>query len=231
MPFILRLSPGRSRSKQRETDMSEAANLWLYFLVVLGVIVLPGMDMAFVMGSSMTSGRRAGMAAVAGLVVSGFIHMLIAATGMSVLLKLLPGALTAIMLAGAAYIAWIGIDLLRVSSLTGPAAVQGGRSGTRSFFGAIATGLSNPKAYVFMLAIFPQFVHAERGSYVLQIVALSVITALTQFTIYGGLAMAAAQAQPALAARPKVNAILAKGVGVVLIVAAVMTVVTAMTAV
>jgi threonine/homoserine/homoserine lactone efflux protein len=210
--------------------MSEAANLWLYFLVVLGVIVLPGMDMAFVMGSSMTSGRRAGMAAVAGIVAGGVIHMLIAATGIGVVLKLFPAALTFIMLAGAVYIAWIGISLLKVSSLTGPAVVQGGRSFARSFFGAIATCMSNPKAYVFMLAIFPQFVHAERGSLVMQVIALSVITALTQVAVYGGLALAAAQAQPALAARPKANAILAKGVGVVLLLAAAMTVYTAMTA-
>lgn len=211
--------------------MSESANLWLYFLVVLGVIVLPGMDMAFVMGSSMTSGRRAGMAAVAGIVVGGVIHMLIAATGVSVVLKVFPAALTFIMLAGAVYIGWIGLGLLRVSSLTGPAAMQGGRSSIRSFFGAIATCMSNPKAYVFMLAIFPQFVHAERGALAMQIVMLSVITAATQAAIYGGLALAAAQAQPALAARPRANALLAKGVGVVLIGAAVVTVVTALTAV
>ncbi len=211
--------------------MSEAANLWLYFMVVLGVIVLPGMDMAFVMGSSMSSGRRAGMAAVAGIVVGGVIHMLIAATGIGVVLKVFPAALTVIMLAGAVYIAWIGISLVRVSSLTGPATVQCGRSFTRSFVGALATSMSNPKAYLFMLAIFPQFVHAERGSFVMQIVMLSVITALTQLAVYGGLALAAAQAQPALAARPGANAVLAKGVGMVLIAAAAMTIYTAMTAI
>jgi threonine/homoserine/homoserine lactone efflux protein len=183
------------------------------------------------MGSSMSSGRRAGMAAVAGVVAGGVIHMLIAATGIGVVLKVFPAALSFIMLAGAVYIAWIGIGLLKVSSLTGPATVQGGRSATRSFFGAMATCMSNPKAYVFMLAIFPQFVHAERGSLVMQIVMLSVITALTQVAVYGGLALAAAQAQPALAARPRTNAVLAKGVGLVLIAAAVMTVYTAMTAI
>lgn len=210
--------------------MGDSANLWMYFLVVLGVIVLPGMDMAFVMGSSMTSGRRAGMAAVAGIVVGGVIHMVIAATGIGVVLKVYPAAMTVIMLAGAAYIAWIGIGLLRVSSMTGPVQVQGGRSSARSFFGAIATCLSNPKAYVFMLAIFPQFVQAERGSMLAQIVVLSVITAATQVAVYGGLAFAAAQAQPALAARPRANAMLAKTVGVVLILAAAMTLYTAMAA-
>ncbi len=210
--------------------MSDSANLWLYFLVVLGVIVLPGMDMAFVMGSSMTSGRRAGMAAVAGIVVGGVIHMVIAATGIGMVLRVYPAAMTVIMLAGAIYIAWVGIGLVRVSSMTGPARVQGGRSSARSFFGAIATCLSNPKAYVFMLAIFPQFVQAGRGSLLVQIALLSVITAATQVAVYGGLAIAAAQAQPALAARPRANAILAKTVGIVLLVAAAMTLYTAIAA-
>ena len=43
--------------------MSQTANLWLYFVVVFGVVALPGLDMAFVMGSSLLGGRRARPAA------------------------------------------------------------------------------------------------------------------------------------------------------------------------
>ncbi|HZX97657.1 MAG TPA: hypothetical protein VFE90_24280 [Myxococcales bacterium] len=48
-------------------------DLWIYFLLVAGIVSLPGLDMAFVMGSSLTGGRRAGLPAVAGVVagVSG----------------------------------------------------------------------------------------------------------------------------------------------------------------
>ncbi len=203
--------------------MSDTANLWLYFLVVSGVIILPGMDMAFVMGSSMTGGRRAGLAAVAGIVAGGACHMLIGATGISVVLTLVPAAFTVMLLAGAAYIAWVGWSLIRVSSLTGPALVTGARSGTQSFFRAMATCLLNPKAYVFMLAIFPQFVHAERGSVWAQAGVLALITAAVQIAVYGVLALAAAQAQTALATRPRTNAWMAKGVGAVLIAAAALT--------
>ena len=48
--------------------MSHAADLLLFAALVFGIVVLPGLDMAFVMGSSLTAGRRHGLAAVAGVV-------------------------------------------------------------------------------------------------------------------------------------------------------------------
>lgn len=204
--------------------MSASTNLWLYFLVVAGVIILPGMDMAFVMGSSMTGGRRAGFAAVAGIVAGGLCHMLIGATGVSVILKLVPAAFTAMLLVGSAYIAWIGWSLIRVNSLAAPTPSQAKRSAIQSFFRAMATCLLNPKAYIFMLAIFPQFVHAESGPIWAQAGVLAIITAATQIVVYGSLAMLAVRAQAALSTRPQANAWMAKAVGLILIVAAVLTV-------
>jgi len=51
--------------------MDHFSHLWLFFLMVLGIIVLPGLDMAFVLASSLTSGHRAGLVAVAGIVAGG----------------------------------------------------------------------------------------------------------------------------------------------------------------
>lgn len=203
--------------------MSHAANLWLYFLVVFGVVVLPGMDMAFVMGSSLVGGRRAGFAAVAGIVAGGVCHMVMTATGISVLLTLWPAAMSLMLLAGAAYVAWIGFSLLRVSSMTGPQAVTDARTMGASFRRAMLTNLLNPKAYVFMLAVFPQFVRAEQGPMWMQASELWVITALTQAGVYGGLAVAAARTRGWLAANPQANVLLARLVGALLLGVAVVT--------
>lgn len=205
--------------------MTPSANLWLYFLVVSGVIILPGMDMAFVMGSSMTGGRRTGLAAVAGIVAGGVCHMAIAATGISAVLKLMPAAFVFMLAVGAAYIAWIGWCLLGASAASGPVlgASSGARTPARSFSGAMATSLLNPKAYVFMLAIFPQFVHAGQGSVWAQAGVLGLITAATQLAVYGGLALVAARARTALAAQPKAAAWVGKAIGAVLIAAAALT--------
>src|ERR1700747_1569687 len=117
--------------------MTESANLWLYFVVVLGVIALPGMDMAFVMGSSMVAGRRAGLAAVAGIVAGGVCHTLIRASGVGALLKLVPAGYAAMLGAGAAYIAWIGWSLLRAGAISAPQVQLVQRSARQSFFGAV----------------------------------------------------------------------------------------------
>jgi threonine/homoserine/homoserine lactone efflux protein len=74
-----------------------------------------------------------------------------------------------------------------------------------------------------MLAVFPQFVDAARGSIWAQASVLSLITAATQIAIYGGLALTASRAHMALETRPDLNAWLAKTVGMILIGAALLT--------
>jgi threonine/homoserine/homoserine lactone efflux protein len=203
--------------------MTGSANLWLYFVVVFGVIALPGMDMAFVMGSSMVAGRRAGLAAVAGVVAGGVCHTVIGASGVGALLRLVPSACTAMLAAGAAYIAWTGYSLLRAGDVKAPQLQLVRRSPRQSFFGAIATCLLNPKAYLFMLAIFPQFIHAENGAIWVQAAWLGLITAATQATVYGAVALASAHLQSGVAARPQANARIVQSVGLVLIAAAALT--------
>jgi threonine/homoserine/homoserine lactone efflux protein len=200
--------------------VNESSNLWLYFVVISGVIILPGMDMAYVMGSSMKGGYRAGFAAVAGTVVGGICHMLIGATGVSAVLSLIPWAYRAMLIAGATYIAWLGWSLMRLSSLAAPDAGQGRASLQKSFVGAVATCMLNPKAYVFMLAIFPQFIRRDGDSIWIQTSVLSLITAATQMVVYGAVAIMAVQTQQVLVNKPRTNALLAKGIGALLIVAA-----------
>lgn len=200
--------------------MTAATHLWLYFIVISGVIILPGLDMAFVMSSSMKGGVRAGFAAVAGTVAGGILHMIIGATGLAAVLTLVPWAYTSMLIAGAGYIAWLGIGLLRASDLGGLALGDGKASIRQSFTGAFATCMLNPKAYVFMLAIFPQFIRADGSSIWLQTSLLSLITAATQIIIYGSVAIAASKAQQALNNKTRANTILAKSIGALLVMAA-----------
>ncbi|MFZ6818579.1 LysE family translocator [Undibacterium sp. Ji22W] len=200
--------------------MTANTHLWLYFLVISGVIILPGLDMAFVMSSSVKGGVRAGFAAVAGTVVGGMLHMIIGATGLAAIFTLIPWAYTSMLIAGAGYIAWLGIGLLRASSMGGLALSTGNASIMQSFAGAFATCMLNPKAYVFMLAIFPQFIRPGSNSVWAQTSILSLITAATQIVVYGTLAIMTVRTQYALSNRPRVSAILAKSIGLILIAAA-----------
>ena len=205
--------------------MDHAANLALFALLVFGIVVLPGMDMAFVMGSSLVAGRRHGFAAVAGIVTGGMGHVVMTTLGISVLLKVIPGAFNALLLAGALYIAWIGISLLRSDSAFGMRNGSSRANGSAwiTFRRGALTCLMNPKAYLFMLAVFPQFLRAEYGPIWAQALLLWIIIALTQTCVYGGVALAAAQARGWLTTRPAAAVIASRAVGVVLVVAAVLT--------
>lgn len=200
--------------------MSHSADLLLFAALVFGIIVLPGLDMAFVMGSSLTAGRRHGLAAVAGIAGGGACLVMMTTLGIGVLLKVVPAAFNALLLAGALYIAWIGISLMRADSAFGVQTEGGATSAWTTFRRGALTCLMNPKAYLFMLAVFPQFLHAQYGPLWSQALVLWIIIAITQVTVYGAVALAAAQARGWLVRRPAAGLVTARVVGAVLIGAA-----------
>ena len=203
--------------------MTQTAHLWIFFLLVFGVVLLPGLDMAFVMASALVGGRRAGLAATGGIVVGGICHVLMGALGIMAMLQLMPGLFNAMLLAGALYIAWIGISVLRSSAAFGEMPMQQARSQGATFAQGLLTSLLNPKAYLFTLAIFPQFLKPAYGALWVQVIVLWLIIAVTQIAIYGGMALAGDRVRVWLASRASVNAWLARGVGGILIATAVYT--------
>jgi len=140
------------------------------------------------------------------------------------LLKVIPGAFNALLLGGALYIAWIGVSLLRSDSAFGMQdRARSSGSAWVTFRRGALTCLMNPKAYLFMLAVFPQFLRAEYGPLWTQALALWIIIAVTQACVYGGIALAAAQARGWLVTRPGAAIAASRAVGVVLIIAALFT--------
>lgn len=204
--------------------MTPQPQLWLFFLLVFGVILLPGLDMAFVLASALVGGRRAGMMATVGIVAGGVCHVLMTALGVMALLKVMPALFNAMLWAGAAYIAWIGVSLMRGRVGLGEVSVIPSRSQAQTFRQGMLTSLLNPKAYLFMLAIFPQFLAPDAGSLPRQLLVLWLIIAATQAAIYGALAFVGDGVRHWLADRPSANLVLARVVGIVLIATAVYTV-------
>ncbi|HEV8689184.1 MAG TPA: LysE family transporter, partial [Ideonella sp.] len=211
---------------------------------------LPGMDMAFVAGSALTAGLRAGLAAVAGIMVAGQVHLIAGIVGLAALLLWWPGAQQALLLAGAAYMAWIGWRIVwppRSLPVAAPRATKrpfgplglasGGpaepdprtplgarqllRSAAgRAFFRAAVTCLMNPKAYAFTLAILPPFIHTAQRPVATQALWLGGIIAVNQGLVYGAVALMAAGARPWLQRSERAQRWTARGVGALLIAAA-----------
>jgi threonine/homoserine/homoserine lactone efflux protein len=203
--------------------MNHVEQLWLFFALVFGIVVLPGLDMAFVLGSTLAGGRRRGFAALAGIVAGGVCHVMMTALGISVLLKWIPGAFNALLLAGALYIAWIGLSLMRSDAAPAMRPDAPRRSHAATFRQGMLTCLLNPKAYLFMLAIFPQFLRPEYGPIAAQALVLWLIIALNQLCVYGGLALMADRARAWLQGKPEAGMLATRCVGALLIAAAMFT--------
>jgi len=203
--------------------MSYADNLWLFFTLLVGIIIVPGMDMLFVMANALTGGRSAGLSATLGIMVGGATHALFGAVGIGALLAFAPWALTVMIFAGAAYMAWIGVTLIRSSIVVD--AVGGARSRSLwvAFRQGLVTCLLNPKAYLFTLAVYPQFLKPVYGPVWTQALVMGVMTVLVQLAIYGGVALAAGKSRDFLIASPHVTIFIGRAAGVLFVVIAVFT--------
>jgi len=128
----------------------------------------PGVDFLLTVSRTLQGGARAGVAAALGVSAGCVVHALAAAFGLAALLALYPGALQAVQWLGAAYLAWLGIGLLRqawrpsqeAATAAGPAA----RTAWADFRTGLLTNVLNPKVALFFLAFLPQFVPAGSPS-------------------------------------------------------------------
>lgn len=145
-----------------------------FILTASAIVLTPGPDTLIILRYALSSGRNVGLATVLGVQVGLVGHTLLAILGISVLVASTPILFKAVALAGAAYIAWIGIQgfreqgLLRVGA-TGQPTV----SGHKAFRDAIFCNLLNPKVILLFLALFPNFVDDTRDDVPLQLIALS----------------------------------------------------------
>lgn len=203
--------------------MSYAENLWLFLLLVGGIIIVPGMDMLYVLTSGLSGGRRAGLSATAGTMAGGAIHTLYGTLGTAILVALAPAFYVPLLVAGALYMIWIGFSLVRSTVVVESVEAGAARSLAVTFRRAFLTCLMNPKAYLFVIAVYPQFLRPEYGPFWLQGLAMGAITALVQAVVYGAIALAAARAGGLLTGHPGATIWFSRGAGILLIVAACLT--------
>ena len=124
----------------------------------------PGVDFLLTVSRTLQAGARAGITAALGIMAGCVLHALAAAFGLAALLAVNPGAFRLIQWAGAAYLVWLGLGMLRQAWKPGdeaPAAVDAApRSRWVEFRTGLLTNVLNPKVAFFFLAFIPQFVPA-----------------------------------------------------------------------
>ncbi|MFO1033010.1 MAG: LysE family translocator [Hyphomicrobiales bacterium] len=205
--------------------MSYGQNLWIYFVLCLGIIIVPGMDMFFVMANGLAGGRWRALAATGGVIAGGVFHTLFGAFALSAIVAAAPKLLTAILLASAIYMAWIGWTLLRSAITVDSIGTASAASGGVAFRQGFTTCLLNPKAYLFTSAVYPQFIRPEFGAVWAQAVPMGLITALCQFVVYGSLGFAAAAGAALLSGSHRLTIWIGRGAGLLFLAVAGLTLV------
>jgi len=173
------------------------------------LIVVPGPSVLFVVGRALTYGRGVALASVAGNTIGTYLVAVLVALGIGPLLEQSVLLFHVIRLAGAGYLIWLGITALRharASTLTAanPAADPVGppsrRQAVRS---GMVVGFSNPKAFIILAAILPQFVDRSAGSVPVQMLILATVPVLLGLLTDSGWGLAAGAARNWFARSPR----------------------------
>ncbi|RWK62827.1 LysE family translocator [Mesorhizobium sp.] len=123
---------------------------------------IPGPAMLYAAAQTMARGRWSGLTAALGIHLGGYVHVVAAAAGLSVLFHAVPTLYVAVKLAGALYLIWLGVSLFRARAQD-DAVISGiePKSARRAFFESITVEVLNPKTAIFFMAFLPQFIDAS----------------------------------------------------------------------
>lgn len=172
------------------------------FLATAVVLVLsPGPDTVLVLTRALASGTKAGLTTLVGTQLGNVIHAVLAGVGVSTVVLLFPVAYTALKVAGIAYLLYLAVSAWRAPATLDVATLPGtrNRSAWRFLAQGLANNLANPKMIAFFLALFPQFVHPETGSLVLQSFVLGATLAVMALAWIGLLVVAVGRFRTLLA--------------------------------
>ena len=152
--------------------MVSLTQLLLFAVASTVLIFTPGPDIIYVMTRGVAQGRKAGLAAAAGFALGNFAHTFFAIVGLSALITSSATAFACVKYAGAAYLMYIGLKMLRSKA----SLVQDGAARELAcrviFRQSILANVMNPKVALFFLAFFPQFVDRSRGGVPMQMLVL-----------------------------------------------------------
>lgn len=168
------------------------------------------------MARSLAGGRAEGIASSLGTGIGGFVHVGAGALGVSAIVLASAEAFTALKLAGALYLLWLGYRTWR-SAGKPVGAIAATATGARRAFGeGIVVEALNPKTAAFFLAFIPQFVDAGAGSVAAQFILLGSISVALNTGADIVVTFLAAGARDRLAARPGIIRRLRQASGAVL---------------
>ena len=197
--------------------MFTQAQLSLFIITSVLLAFTPGPDILTVIARGISQGRKPALVAAAGFALGCLNHTLILVLGVAALIKASPAAFSVIKYLGGAYLAYIGVQMIRhrKHALTPRANLEG--SLRKIFWQSVLANLLNPKVALFFLAFLPQFVNPGFGHESLQILCLGIIFMLVTSIVFVGVGVSAGTVGNRLRQHPKVFAALQGLTGLFLI--------------
>ncbi|MEO3814194.1 leucine efflux protein LeuE [Sphaerisporangium sp. B11E5] len=157
-------------------------NIWAYTVGAFLIILLPGPNSLFVLSVGTRRGVRAGYRAAAGVFLGDTVLMALSAAGVASLLRSTPMLFNIVKYAGAGYLAWIGLSMIRAAWRSRREAAEGAPAPVADlsdpFRKALTISLLNPKAILFFVSFFVQFVDPGYSAPALSFLVLGAICQL-----------------------------------------------------
>ena len=189
----------------------------LFVFSSLIIILTPGQDMILVMSQSISHGKKAGIITAFGVSCGLLVHTLLASIGLGSLLMASSWLFDFIKILGAAYLIYIGYQLL--FSKTPKLAIKAlpKVSYKKMFLQGAITNIMNPKIVIFYFSYLPQFVTLNTGNESLQLLILGITYAILAFFVKAPIGFISGTLSLQIQARPKVLQYINKTSGLILI--------------
>lgn len=195
-------------------------DIWTYVIGAIGIILLPGPNSLFVLSVATARGVKAGYQGALGVFVGDTILLTCTALGAAGLLRSNPALFMVVKYAGAAYLAWVGVNLVwsaiqkwRSKEAQVAAAFETPAHMAHPFKRALIISLLNPKAILFLLSFFVQFIDPTYETPAVPFLILSAIVMTFSALYLSALIFAGARLAQAFRARKRLSASLSSSVG------------------
>jgi threonine/homoserine/homoserine lactone efflux protein len=161
--------------------MISAQTLLAFLSASFLLAITPGPGIMYVLTRSLAGGRREGLLSSLGTFVAGFAHVPAAGLGLSAVLATSAVAYQAVRWAGALYLVYLGIRMIRSAAKDDTEDTAADTAAGNPFTQGIVTEVLNPKTALFFLSFIPQFVNTK-GSVFVQFLVLGSISVLMNTT-------------------------------------------------
>lgn len=195
-------------------------DLWTYVLGAFGIILLPGPNSLYVLSVATARGVKAGYQGAFGVFVGDSILLLATALGAASLLRSNPEVFLVVKYLGAAYLAWVGVNLIwaaiqkwRNKAEVGATVAEAPVNLQHPFKRALVISLLNPKAILFLLSFFVQFIDPTYATPAIPFLILSAIIMVFSALYLSALIFLGARLANAFRVRRRLTAGLSSAVG------------------